>query len=156
LRATMIMITFTGAPLGGFLGGQIVALLLTHYGWPMIFILGGVFPLVLVPVLALWIPESPRFLARKQQLSPSQASLLQRLDITPEDGRHVDVAEGNPVKLLFSDGYALQTVLLWIVYFCSLMNLSLFAYWMPTVLNLMGFPPPQAVFASSMRDFGAL
>jgi AAHS family 4-hydroxybenzoate transporter-like MFS transporter len=36
------------------------------------------------------------------------------------------------------------------------MNLFLFAYWMPTVLNLIGFTPPQAVFASSMRDFGAL
>ena len=28
LRATMIMATFTGAPIGGFIGGQIVALLL--------------------------------------------------------------------------------------------------------------------------------
>ena len=56
LRATMIMATFTGAPIGGFVGGQIVALLLTHFGWPVIFILGGVFPLVLVPVLALWLP----------------------------------------------------------------------------------------------------
>src|SRR6204780_4178418 len=41
LRATVIMATFTGAPLGGFLGGQIVALLLTQFGWPVIFILGG-------------------------------------------------------------------------------------------------------------------
>src|SRR6476469_9027387 len=36
LRATMIMATFTGAPLGGFLGGQIVAVLLGHYDWPVI------------------------------------------------------------------------------------------------------------------------
>ncbi len=41
LRATMIMATFTGAPIGGFLGGQIVALLLPHFGWPVIFVLGG-------------------------------------------------------------------------------------------------------------------
>ena len=45
LRATMIMATFTGAPVGGFLGGQIVALLLPHFGWPVIFVMGGVFPL---------------------------------------------------------------------------------------------------------------
>src|SRR4029077_3263591 len=56
----------------------------------------------------------------------------------------------------FSEGYALQTVLLWVVYFCSLLNLFLFAYWMPTVLNLIGMPPSQAVFASSLRDFGAI
>src|SRR5207248_4530398 len=61
LRATMIMASFTGAPIGGFVGGQIVAALLPHFGWPMIFVLGGIFPLLLVPVLALWLPESPRF-----------------------------------------------------------------------------------------------
>jgi AAHS family 4-hydroxybenzoate transporter-like MFS transporter len=156
LRATMIMATFTGAPLGGFLGGQIVAVLLGHYDWPVIFIVGGVFPLVLVLALALWLPESPRFLTRKQTLSPSQAALLHRLDIAPTQDHAVDVAQGNPVRLLFSEGYALQTVLLWIIYFCSLLNLFLFAYWMPTVLTMIGMSPPQAVFASSLRDFGAL
>ncbi len=155
LRATMIMATFTGAPAGGFIGGQIVAALLPQYGWPMIFILGGIFPLLVVLALAVWLPESPRILARRAELSPRHAALLQRLDITPGTG-HVDVAESNPVKMLFSDGYALQTILLWIVYFCSLMNLFLFAYWMPTVLNLIGMAPPQAVFASSLRDFGAM
>src|ERR1700733_1187357 len=72
LRATMIMASFTGAPLGGFLGGQIVALLLPHFGWPAIFIIGGAFPLVLVVALALWLPESPRFLAARQTLSPRE------------------------------------------------------------------------------------
>jgi AAHS family 4-hydroxybenzoate transporter-like MFS transporter len=156
LRATMIMATFTGAPLGGFLGGQIVALLLGKFGWPMIFVLGGVFPLLLVVVLALWLPESPRFLAARLNLSPRDAALLRRLDIVPEQIDGVDVARGNPIRMLFSPGYALQTVLLWIIYFCSLLNLFLFAYWMPTVFNLIGMSPAQAVFASSLRDFGAI
>jgi AAHS family 4-hydroxybenzoate transporter-like MFS transporter len=156
LRATMIMASFTGAPLGGFLGGQVVALLLPHFGWRSIFILGAVLPLALVPVLALWLPESPRFLARKLSLSPRQWQLLRRLDLAHPERHAVDVAQGNPVRALFSEGYALQTVLLWIVYFCSLMNLFLFAYWMPTVLNLIGMTPSQAVFASSLRDFGAM
>lgn len=156
LRATMIMATFTGAPIGGFIGGQIAALLLAHYDWPVIFVLGGVFPLLLVLALALWLPESPRFLATKQNLSPSHAALLRRLDIAPTQTGAVDVAQGNPVGMLFGQGYALQTVLLWVIYFCSLLNLFLFAYWMPTVLNLIGMSPPQAVFASSLRDFGAI
>ena len=36
------------------------------------------------------------------------------------------------------------------------MNLFLFAYWMPTVLNLIGMSPGQAVFAASLRDLGAI
>jgi MFS transporter, AAHS family, 4-hydroxybenzoate transporter len=162
-RALMIMASFTGAPLGGFLGGQLVALLLPHFGWPVIFIMGGLFPLALVLVLAIFLPESPRFLAAKQKLAPRQAAVLRRLGIAPGDsGFHaVDLARESPVRMLFglmlfSRGYALQTVLLWVIYFCSLMNLFLFAYWMPTVLNMIGFTPPQAIFASSMRDFGAI
>jgi len=156
LRATMIMATFTGAPAGGFLGGQIVAVLLAHFDWPVIFIVGGAFPLVLVVALALWLPESPRFLARKRIMSPRDTALLKRLDIAPTKSDVVDVAQGNPVAMLFGRGYALQTVLLWIVYFCSLMNLFLFAYWMPTVLSLIGYTPSEAVFASSIRDFGGM
>ena len=156
LRATMIMATFTGAPLGGFLGGQIVALLLAEWGWRMIFVLGGIFPLALLPVLVLWLPESPRFLAARQESITAQ----RRPASTP---RHhfgasdaVDVARGNPIWMLFGRDYALQTVLLWIIFFCSLLNLFLFVYWMPTVLNLIGMSPAQAVFAASLRDLGAI
>jgi AAHS family 4-hydroxybenzoate transporter-like MFS transporter len=158
LRATMIMVTFTGAPLGGFVGGLIVAALLRHYTWPVIFVLGGAFPLVLLVVMALWLPESPRFLARKANLSPRQQALLARLGIarTQADAHPVDIAAENPVKLLFGPGYALQTVLLWIIFFCSLLNLYLFVFWLPEVLHLTGMTPPEAVFASSLIPLGGI
>jgi AAHS family 4-hydroxybenzoate transporter-like MFS transporter len=133
-----------------------VAVLLKQYDWPVIFMVGGAFPLVLVAALALWLPESPRFLARRKDLTARHAAVLQRLDIVPAASGPVDVAQGNPVGMLFSQGYALQTVLLWVIYFCSLMNLFLFAYWMPTVLTLIGMTPPEAVFASSLRDLGGM
>jgi len=76
LRATMIMVSFTGAPIGGFIGGQVVAVLLRHYDWPIIFVLGGLFPLALLLVMALWLPESPRFLASRANLAPRHQALL--------------------------------------------------------------------------------
>ncbi len=159
LRATLIMATFTGAPIGGFLGGQLVAILL-HRGftWPVIFLIGGAFPLVLMVVIALWLPESPRFLAARTDLGPRDRALLQRLDIAPgRVQRHmIDLPQGNPIKMLFSEGFALQTLLMWVIFFCSLLNLFLFGYWLPTVLNLIGMTPSEAVFASSLRDCGAI
>jgi AAHS family 4-hydroxybenzoate transporter-like MFS transporter len=91
-------------------------------------------------------------------LSPRQAALLERLDITAgrADRHAVDVAQGNPITMLFGEGYALQTILLWIIFFCSLMNLFLFGYWLPEVLHLIGMTPAGAVFASSLRDLGAI
>jgi len=157
-RALMIMASFTGAPLGGFLCGQLAGLLLPNFGWPSVFFVGGVVPLVMVAVLAVWLPESPRFLATKASLSPREAALLQQLDIAPVQGADhgFDIAKGNPIAMLFGPGYALQTVLLWIVFFCSLMNLFLFAYWLPEVLHLGGFTPAEAARASSYRDLGAI
>ncbi len=93
----------------------------------------------------------PRFLAHKANPSAREAALLRRLDIEPGQGHYVDVAQGNPVGMLFSRGYALQTVLMWIIFFCSLLNLFLFGYWMPTVFKLIGCTPAQAVFASSLQ-----
>ena len=84
--------------------------------------------------------------------------MLERLDIAAGQSElhAVDVARENPVKMLFGGGYALQTVLLWVIFFCSLMNLFLFGYWLPEVLHLIGMTPATAVFASSLRDLGAI
>jgi AAHS family 4-hydroxybenzoate transporter-like MFS transporter len=158
LRATMIMVMFTGAPIGGFIGGLAVSFLLHEgLGWPIIFIIGGLFPLVLWLIAALWLPESPRLLATRANLAPRHQALLQRLDIAPATGgaQAVDVAR-NPIKMLFSDGFALQTTLLWIIFFCSLLNLFLFVFWLPEVLHLIGMTPSGAVFATSLYPLGGI
>jgi AAHS family 4-hydroxybenzoate transporter-like MFS transporter len=157
-RATMIMATFTGAPIGGFVCGQLAGLLLPGFGWPSVFLVGGVVPLLMVPALALWLPESPRFLAAKRSLSRREAGLLQRLDIRPGQAaaEGLDLAQGNPIKMLFGAGYALQTVLLWVIFFCSLMNLFLFVYWLPQVLHLTGMTPAEAARTTSFRELGAI
>jgi len=151
-------VTFTGAPIGGFLCGQLAGFLLPRFGWPSVFLVGGVVPLLMVVALALWLPESPRFLAAKGRLSPREAILLQRLGIRPgqDTAASVDLAQANPVKMLLGRGYALQTVLLWIVFFCSLMNLFLFVYWLPEVLHLTGMTPAEAARATSFRELGAI
>jgi MFS transporter, AAHS family, 4-hydroxybenzoate transporter len=159
LRATMIMVTFTGAPLGGFVGGQVVALLLHQgFGWPVIFLIGGAFPLVLLLITALWLPESPRFLMASPNLSPRHRALLMRLDIAPGQvaRQAIDLAHGNPVGMLFGEGYALQTLLLWIIFFCSLLTLYLYVFWMPEILHLTGMTPPAAVFATSLHALGGI
>jgi AAHS family 4-hydroxybenzoate transporter-like MFS transporter len=98
----MIMLTFTGAPLGAFVGGLIVSSLLAQgFGWPIIYIIGGAFPLVLIPIAALWLPESPRLLAAKANLAPRHHALLQRLDIThtPGEAHGVDqYRTGTPLE----------------------------------------------------------
>src|SRR5262249_2012576 len=99
-RATLIMLTFTGAPVCGFLCGQLAGVLLPSFGWPSVYVIGGVVPLLMVVALALWLPESPRFLATKGNPTPREAALLQRLDTRPgQTATTVDVASGNPIRM---------------------------------------------------------
>ena len=83
---------------------------------------------------------------------------MRQLGITPGQtgAGQVDIARGNPIKMLFGEGYAMQTILLWVIFFCSLLNLFLFAYWLPEVLHLTGMTPPEAARASSYRELGAV
>ena len=159
LRATMIMLTVTGAPFGGFVGGQIAALLLAQgFDWRLIFILGGAFPLALLLIVALFLPESPRLLAARPKLAPRHRVVLAQF-LRGADGaaelRFAD-AGGNPVAMLFGRDYAMQTILVWIVFFCSLINLYLFVFWLPEVLHLSGLTPAQAVFATSLQTLGGV
>ncbi|HEX4369662.1 MAG TPA: MFS transporter [Rhodopila sp.] len=157
VRASMIMIVFTGAPLGGFLGGQLVAQLLPVYGWTSIFVVGGVLPLLLLPVALFWLPESPRFLLKKGRLTPRARAMLIGLNIAVDQNQHeVDIATGNPVALLFRDGLAVTTVLVWTLYFSNLLSMYLIGYWLPTVLHMSGLTPADSVFAASLRDAGPL
>jgi AAHS family 4-hydroxybenzoate transporter-like MFS transporter len=157
LRASMIMIVFTGAPLGGFLGGQLVAQLLPIYGWTSIFIVGGVLPLALLPVVLFWLPESPRFLLKKGRLTARTRQLLGQLNIDADHtGQTLDIATGNPVAGLFRDGLAPITMLVWMLYFANLLSMYLIGYWLPTVLHMSGLTPADSVFAASLRDAGPL
>jgi AAHS family 4-hydroxybenzoate transporter-like MFS transporter len=61
-RATMVMIMFCGFSVGAALGGLLAAALIPQFGWRSVFVVGGVVPLLLVPILAQLLPESVRFL----------------------------------------------------------------------------------------------
>jgi AAHS family 4-hydroxybenzoate transporter-like MFS transporter len=158
LRTITIMWVFTGNTLGGFLGGQLVAQLLPHYGWQVVFLIGGVLPLALIPVLLLMLPESVRFLLTRERRSPRVMRIYAAMGVDPDYAsvRHVDVLRGNPVGALFADGYASRTVLLWIMFFANLMSMYMISYWLPSVLHLSGLSPADAVFAASLMSAGAV
>jgi AAHS family 4-hydroxybenzoate transporter-like MFS transporter len=125
------MFMFTGNTLGGFFAGQVAALVLPGWGWPGIFMVGGLVPLALLPLIWFALPESPH-LAKG---SPA--------------------AVGNPVSALFRDGLAVTTTLIWLIFLLNLMNMYLVIYWLPSVLTLGGMTPSEAAFATSIYAAGA-
>jgi MFS family permease len=58
----MVMIMFCGFSIGAALGGLLAADLIPRFGWRAVFLVGGVAPLLMVPLLVSGLPESVRFL----------------------------------------------------------------------------------------------
>jgi AAHS family 4-hydroxybenzoate transporter-like MFS transporter len=161
-RATMVMIMFCGFSLGAALGGLLAAALIPQFGWRSVFVVGGAAPLMLVPILALRLPESVRFLALTGQANARVAELLAAINpkgmFAPgtQFVVHEPALAGMPVLHLFRDGRTLVTVLLWVVFFMSLLDLYFLANWLPTVLNDLGASVSTAALIGSMLQVGGV
>src|ERR1700731_1446822 len=161
-RATMVMIMFCGFSVGAALGGLIAAALIPHFGWRSVFIVGGAAPLLLVPILALRLPESVRFLALTGRAHARVADLLRLINpsaaFSPATRFVVHEPEltGIPVLHLFRAGRTLVTLLLWVVFFMSLLDLYFLSNWLPTVLNDLGASVSEAALIGSMLQVGGV
>jgi MFS transporter, AAHS family, 4-hydroxybenzoate transporter len=161
-RATMVMIMFCGFSVGAALGGLLAAALIPQFGWRSVFVVGGVAPLLLAPILAVKLPESVRFLALTRGFDGRVAQLLLLVNpgavFAPATRFVVDEPKlsGIPVKHLFTSGRTVPTLLLWVVFFMSLLDLYFLSNWLPTVLNDLGASLSQAAVIGSMLQIGGV
>jgi MFS transporter, AAHS family, 4-hydroxybenzoate transporter len=161
-RATMVMVMFVGFSIGAALGGLLAAALIPQFGWRSVFVVGGAAPLVLAPLLAWRLPESVRFLALTGRADARVAELLAFVNakVAFSAGTRFVVDEpalkGIPVRHLFSGGRTLATLLLWVVFFMSLLDIYFLSNWLPTVLNDLGASISQAAIIGSMLQVGGV
>ena len=161
-RATMVMIMFCGFSVGAALGGFLAAALIPQFGWRSVFVAGGIAPLLLVPILALRLPESVRFLALSGSADARVARLLGAVnpkaafDIATQFVVHEAQLSGIPVRHLFGEGRTLATLLLWVVFFMSLLDLYFLSNWLPVVLNDLGASVAAAVAIGTMLQVGGV
>lgn len=161
-RATMVMIMFCGFSVGAALGGLLAAALIPQFGWRSVFVVGGVAPLLLAPILALSLPESVRFLALTGRANDRVSGLLGRIRPKVAFARgtqfvmHEPHLPGIPVLHLFRQGRTLVTLLLWVVFFMSLLDIYFLANWLPTVLNDLGSSVSASAAIGSMLQVGGV
>ena len=161
-RATMVMVMFVGFSIGAALGGFLAAALIPQFGWRSVFVVGGAAPIVLAPILAFKLPESVRFLALTGRADARVAELLALVNakaIFAAGTRFIvdePALKGIPVQHLFRGGRTLATLLLWVVFFMSLLDIYFLSNWLPTVLNDLGASISQAAIIGSMLQVGGV
>jgi len=143
-RALLTSTMIVGVPIGGVLGGELAARLLPEYGWRSIFVVGGLMPLVLVAVLALWLPESARFLLRKGRAAEALEP-VNRLQRARRFGtqdpiwlREADAPGSVSLARLFEPALRRDTIGLWTLFLASMFGVFSFMNWMPTVMVGLG------------------
>ncbi|WP_426437132.1 MFS transporter [Bradyrhizobium genosp. P] len=155
LRATVVALMFCGFPLGAVIGGFAMAKLLPVLGWTSAFYAGGVIPLLLMPLIVGWVPESIRFLALKGD-SLAIISILDRMNLGKKWNVKLTVETPAPLFSLFAKGTALGTILLWITFFFSLMLSYFLLNWIPMLARQGGHSVEEAVVAVAMINLGAI
>lgn len=132
LHGTAVSMMYCGMPLGGALAAAI-GLTGTEETWKTVFYVGGVGPLLIVPLLYWWLPESSAFRAQK-----STGAAQGRADW----------------RGLFQHDTAKSTILLWVGFFFTLMVLFILQNWLPTLLRGLGFSRIEATTVQIVLNVG--
>lgn len=130
-RGTAISVMYCGVPLGGALAAVVAMFSSEH--WQTTFIIGGLAPLLAVPLMILLLPESTAF--------------RQQRDNTPG-------ARPSTGQALFGEGRARTTLALWLSYFFTLTVMYMLLNWLPSLLLEQGFSKPQAGMVQMLFNIG--
>ncbi len=114
-KNTAVGMLYAGLPSGGALA-SLVALAGGAADWRTVFLIGGFAPLVAVPLLLFFLPDS------------------QALKAIATEAR----AKVSPLTAVFGQGRAARSVLLWISFFLSLLTIYLLLNWLPTLMVQRG------------------
>lgn len=162
LRATLAIIAVGCVPLGGAIPGFVAAALVPQYGWPLLFQIGGIVPILIGIAALIGLPESVKYMALQERLRGKMEKLLAdiRPDLTvPPNARFVLEDERNQFPgfnpaYLFRDGLALITPLLWLLFALNLMGYFFLLSWTPTLMTAAHLPPTTAALAGAVLQVG--
>lgn len=133
-RAITASTMFCGMPLGGGTVALFTQLLPPDFDWRVLFYVGGLLPLVLVPAIYVFMPET-----------------LQRTNAAGVAHERVPVT-----RVLFKEGRAAPTLLLWLAFLPTLLILYLILNWLPLLATAKGLDAAIAPQASLAFNFASV
>lgn len=129
LRGTAVSMMYCGVPLGAACAAMI-GVNDFGVGWQLVFYVGGFVPLLIVPLLGFYLPESQAY--------------------------EKATGEGFTLPaLLFKEGRGKPTTLLWVSFFFTLMVTYILINWLPSLLIAQGFTSKEASWVVLSMQIGA-
>ena len=132
-RGRAISLMYCGMPIGGVVISLIASTSLIE-NWKVIFYIGGVLPLMVIPLMMAFLPESRAFLETQKVAAQTQQASF---------------------KDLFNQFFRVPTLLLWVGYFFTMMVVYMLLNWLPSLLMELGFEKKQANTIQMFFSVGA-
>ena len=161
-QTTAVVWLYLGFSLGSMIGGFLSSSIISAFSWRSIFYIGAIVPILLTPILMIWLPESIRFLTLRGADQGTLGRLIGRLDPAYTADPDTVFVANEPrakeftVKELFKGGRALGTMLLWTVSFMSLLAIFFLQNWLPTIAADAGLKIETAVLATTFIQVGSI
>jgi AAHS family benzoate transporter-like MFS transporter len=161
IRSTMVTLMFSGYAVGGMVAALLGKGLIESYGWSSVFLAAGL-PVLMIPFVLKYLPESMPFLIRQNRLDELKR-IVARLSPAyhPEAGDRFalpseDKAEGVPISKLFQNGRGFSTVMFWIAFFMCLFMVYALSSWLAKLMASAGYSLGSALTFVLVLNFGAV
>ncbi|MBP5992460.1 MAG: 3-(3-hydroxy-phenyl)propionate transporter MhpT [Acinetobacter sp.] len=120
-RGRAVGLMYCGMPVGAAILSLVAS---TDFGsnWKNIFYLGGLLPIIVIPIMMKFLPESKEFLKSQNKTEAEIAA-------TPQGS----------FKDLFNSDNLFRTLFIWVSYFFTLMVVYIMLSWLPSLFTELGF-----------------
>lgn len=160
LRSTMVALMFSGYAIGGMLSAGIGIWIVPNYGWEVMFYI-AIFPLLLLPLIIKYLPESVAFLMAQDQTDEAREILC---NVVPEEHiESTDVLTIPPAKEnkasvyeLFRNNRTLGTLMFWTAFFCCLLMVYALGSWLPKLMSMAGYGLSSSLLFLMVLNVGAI
>jgi MFS transporter, AAHS family, benzoate transport protein len=160
LRNTLVAVMFCGMQGGSIAAAGIGIFLIPVHGWRVMFWIGAL-PLLLVPFIYRYLPESLEFYMKRKQFDRI-AGVVKSIDTTFEQqkGDKFDIITTKisaiPVVNLFQEGRAFSTIMFWIAYVMNLLIIYAIAVWLPKLMQNAGYSVGSSLWFLVISNVGAV
>ncbi|URQ62578.1 aromatic acid/H+ symport family MFS transporter [Pantoea alhagi] len=158
-RAFLITVVFCGFTFGAASGGFAASWLIPPFGWHAVLLLGGILPLLLLPLLLRYLPESVRFLLAHQAPHWRIRAIVEKMwpgSTTPYSTflYPTRVPGAGSIRTVLSGQYRFGSLMLWGGYFMGLFLVYLIGSWMPALIGDLGLSVTAAALITAMYQAG--
>ncbi|MTD56494.1 MFS transporter [Amycolatopsis pithecellobii] len=155
-QALTYSLAFFGYLIGGIVAAGLGILLIRSAGWRVMFGIGAL-PLLLLPVMLRYLPESPTWLNARGRIADARA-IADRfgivLGLRDEPAKSASGTAGS-WRGAFARHYLVSTFVLWLVEICGYFLVFGIVTWLPAMMKAVGYSLGAALTFSLVLNLGA-